>query len=57
MEHPHLPPLPFVTDVSWRNANVRLKFQLRECQGGPLAVSAVVCSMLKSCSVACDVQQ
>lgn len=54
---PHL----FVT-VSWEGrggkggmfANVRLKFQPSKCQGGPLAF---VCSVLKSCSVACAIQQ
>lgn len=38
-------------------SNVRLNFQLSKCQGGPLAVCAFVCSMVKSRSVACVVQQ
>lgn len=50
-----LPPLWQMS--SEEKANVRLKFQLSKCQGGPQAGSAFVFSMLKSCSVACDVQQ
>lgn len=38
-------------------ANVMRKFQQSKCQGGPLALCGFVCTMLKSCSVACVVQQ